>query len=166
MNIDGHRNVLIANMYLEWPNSEKSINAVKVFNHYFPQEYSNTKESNVDADSDPPKGLAHIYEKHPRCEIIDCIICEGGLLVCITCGQGENELEEVCPGSTSKIVTAANITKENNYKWKGAENTLVYKGYNWSVNAYRHEFALITRPDRVWCQVLTKDLNLMEKICN
>ena len=163
MKINEHLDTLLSTLKLRWPRHKTIINALAIVEYYFPKEYY--KWSRTLINKDFPNYLAHKYEKHTDCQIDDCIICDWGLLICTTCNQGENELEVVCSGSISKIVTAANITTENNYKWKGAENTLVYKGYNWSVNAYRHEFALITRPDRVWCQVLTKDLNLMERIC-
>jgi hypothetical protein len=39
--------------------------------------------------------LQHVYHK---CDKDRCFICEGPLLYCVVCGQGEVELTEFCPG--------------------------------------------------------------------
>lgn len=48
------------------------------------------------------------------------------------------------------------------YNWKNQQERLVYLGHNWSGNGYWHQFALVSDPDKVWCEVLTKDLHMLE----
>lgn len=46
-----------------------------------------------------PEKVAHVFEKHENCDIINCMICEGGLAWCTACLRGEGELAESCPGA-------------------------------------------------------------------
>ncbi|MDH1378358.1 hypothetical protein N5J07_02575 [Comamonas aquatica] len=49
------------------------------------------------------------------------------------------------------------------YNWRGQPERLVYLGKNWSGNGYWHQFALIDKPDEVWCEVLDSDLDSFEE---
>jgi hypothetical protein len=40
----------------------------------------------------------HIYDKHENCTITNCMICDGGLALCIVCGGLEGGLPTECPG--------------------------------------------------------------------
>ncbi len=44
----------------------------------------------------------HEYKTHSLCELDNCFICDGGLAVCVVCGQAEAELEDKCPGPREK----------------------------------------------------------------
>lgn len=48
------------------------------------------------------------------------------------------------------------------WNWKGQPEQLVYLGHNFSGNGYWHQFALTDKPDAVWCEVLTDDLQMLE----
>lgn len=48
------------------------------------------------------------------------------------------------------------------YNWRGQPERLVYMGKNWSGNGYWHQFALVDKPDEVWCEVLESDLDSFE----
>jgi hypothetical protein len=52
----------------------------------------------------------------------------------------------------------------NKYKWKCGPEILTYLGYNWSGNGYWHQFALVEKPDEVWCEVLGCDLHMLEEV--
>lgn len=45
------------------------------------------------------------------------------------------------------------------YNWKNQPERLVYLG---RVGAW-HQFALIEKPDVVWCEVLSEDLSMLEE---
>lgn len=48
--------------------------------------------------------MKHIYEKHDDCGPDDiCLICDGGLCVCIICGGAEVELTIDCCGRRMSI---------------------------------------------------------------
>jgi hypothetical protein len=50
------------------------------------------------------------------------------------------------------------------YNWKhNTEPPLVYLGHNWSGNGYWHQFAKIDEPGKVWCEVTTPDLGMIEE---
>ena len=49
------------------------------------------------------------------------------------------------------------------YNWKNQPERLVYLGYNFSGNGYWHQFALVDSPTVVWCEVLDRDLDLIEE---
>ena len=53
--------------------------------------------------------------------------------------------------------------KGNKYKWKGQSDQLVYLGYNHD-GGWWHQFALVSKPDVIWCEVTGKDLELLENI--
>lgn len=55
------------------------------------------------------------------------------------------------------------MVKGGFYNWKCQPERLVYLGYNWSGNGYWHQFALVNKPDEVWCEVLERDLRLLEE---
>lgn len=40
----------------------------------------------------------HAYERHTKCKIDHCMICDGGLAVCTRCGGLEGALLDNCPG--------------------------------------------------------------------
>ena len=49
------------------------------------------------------------------------------------------------------------------YNWKNQPERLIYLGHNFSGNGYWHQFALVSVPDKVWCEVLTHDLRMFEE---
>lgn len=50
------------------------------------------------------------------------------------------------------------------YNWIGQPERLVYLGHNWSSNGYWHQFALVgDKSQKVWCEVLTADLHMIEE---
>lgn len=49
------------------------------------------------------------------------------------------------------------------YNWKNQPERLVYLGKNWSGNGYWHQFALVEKPGKVWCEVLDEDLRSFEQ---
>lgn len=49
------------------------------------------------------------------------------------------------------------------YNWRGQEERLVYLGKDWSGNCYWHQFALTSKPDEVWCEVIAADLEHFEE---
>jgi hypothetical protein len=48
------------------------------------------------------------------------------------------------------------------YNWKGQQERLIYIGYNFSGNGHWHQFAKVEAPEKVWCEVLPKDLSSFE----
>jgi hypothetical protein len=42
--------------------------------------------------------MEHILEKHDKCEIPHCCVCDGGLAICTVCGGAEGTLTEDCCG--------------------------------------------------------------------
>jgi len=52
----------------------------------------------------------------------------------------------------------------NKYKWKCGHEILTYLGHNWSGNGYWHQFALIEKPEEIWCEVLDRDLRLLDEV--
>lgn len=53
------------------------------------------KEAAVAALQNQKDDGGHVWHE---CDDLDCMICNGGLSLCIVCGQGEGSLEDVCPG--------------------------------------------------------------------
>ncbi len=49
------------------------------------------------------------------------------------------------------------------FNFKNQPERLIYLGLNWSGNGYWHQFALAEQPGIVWCEVLTKDLHMLER---
>jgi len=49
------------------------------------------------------------------------------------------------------------------YNWKHQPERLVYLGRNWSGNGYWHQFALVDKPEIIWCEVVTDDLRMFEE---
>lgn len=49
------------------------------------------------------------------------------------------------------------------YNWRYQPERLVYLGYNWSGNGYWHQFALVSAPDKVWCEVQPYELERFEE---
>lgn len=49
------------------------------------------------------------------------------------------------------------------YNWRNQPERLVYLGKNWSGNGYWHQFALTSKPEEVWCEVLDGDLERFEE---
>lgn len=56
-------------------------------------------------------------------------------------------------------MTESDLIVGGKYNWNHQRERLVYLGKSGSW----HQFALVTAPDVVWCEVLTSDLYLMEK---
>ena len=53
------------------------------------------------------------------------------------------------------------------YNWVGQNDQLIYIGDSWSGDAYLHQFVKENSPDEewreVWCEVLTRDLHMLER---
>lgn len=49
------------------------------------------------------------------------------------------------------------------YNFKHQKERLIYLGYNWSGNGYWHQFAKVIEPEKVWAEVIDRDLSMMEK---
>ena len=49
------------------------------------------------------------------------------------------------------------------YNWINQPERLVYLGYNFSGNGYWHQFAKVESPQKVWCEVLSSDLKMIEE---
>jgi len=49
-----------------------------------------------------------------------------------------------------------------NYNFINQEERLIYLGHNFSGNGYWHQFALDDGKGKVWCELLTSDLHLIE----
>lgn len=49
------------------------------------------------------------------------------------------------------------------YNWKGQPERLIYMGRNWSGNGYWHQFALVDKPNKVWCEVQDNELDGFEE---
>lgn len=49
------------------------------------------------------------------------------------------------------------------YNWKNQSERLVYMGHHWSGNGYWHQFSKVNEPGKVWCEVLTSDLHMLEE---
>lgn len=60
-------------------------------------------------------------------------------------------------------LTSNDMKRGGYYNWLGQPERLVYLGYNFSGNGYWHQFALVEKPTKVWCEVLTADLHLLER---
>ena len=58
--------------------------------------------------------------------------------------------------------TEAMIRKGGKYNWKGQAERLVYLGLCEPRNGRWHQFAKVESPGLVWCEVLAKDLHLLE----
>lgn len=48
------------------------------------------------------------------------------------------------------------------YNWRDQPQRLIYLGKNWSGNGYWHQFALVSTPEKVWCEVTDKELEYFE----
>jgi hypothetical protein len=48
-----------------------------------------------------PKPVEHIFETHTDCDKVGCMVCDGGLSICTTCGLIEGSLTTECPGTSS-----------------------------------------------------------------
>ena len=55
-------------------------------------------------------------------------------------------------------MTLTDMKLGGRYNWRGQSERLIYLGRNWSGNGYWHQFALVSKPGRVWCEVLDSDL--------
>lgn len=49
------------------------------------------------------------------------------------------------------------------YNWVYQPERLIYLGYNWSGNGKWHQFALVDKPNEVWCEVQPEDLESFEE---
>ena len=49
------------------------------------------------------------------------------------------------------------------YNWIGQPERLIYLGKNWSGNGYWHQFAQVSEPAEVWCEVLDEDMHQLEE---
>lgn len=51
------------------------------------------------------------------------------------------------------------MLRGDKYNWKNQEERLVYLGKD----GWWHQFALVDEPHKVWCEVLDRDLHMLEK---
>ena len=49
---------------------------------------------------------------------------------------------------------------DGKYNWIGQEERLVYLGYNFSGDAYWHQFAKVDSPTEVWCECQLSDIEV------
>lgn len=49
------------------------------------------------------------------------------------------------------------------YNWKNQPERLVYMGVGTGISFGWHQFALVEKPNKVWCEVLNSDMHLLEK---
>lgn len=59
-------------------------------------------------------------------------------------------------------MTKDEMIKGARYNWVGQPERLTYLGFNWSGNGHWHQFAKVDEPAKVWCEVTTSDLCMME----
>lgn len=69
---------------------------------------------------------------------------------------------------TSVVQEVKPLTRESmklggKYNWKNQKERLVYLGHNGSGNGYWHQFALVESPYKIWCEVLSHDLHMLEE---
>jgi hypothetical protein len=67
-----------------------------------------------------PVGLKHSFEVHSQCEIHNCMICDGGICHCLTCGGAEIDLSTDCVGrrlTEKERIGIANGDDYKNGKW-------------------------------------------------
>lgn len=50
------------------------------------------------------------------------------------------------------------------YKFKYSPEILVYIGKNWSGNGYWHQFEKVDNRGTVWCELLDRDLAMIELV--
>lgn len=60
-------------------------------------------------------------------------------------------------------LTPATMKMHGRYNWKHQPERLVYIGRNWSGNGYWHQFELVNKPGKVWCEVVDADLPALEE---
>jgi len=51
----------------------------------------------------------------------------------------------------------------NRYNWKSQPERLIYLGMGKGGSFGWHQFALVDKPEVVWCEVLTEDLHMIEE---
>ena len=50
------------------------------------------------------------------------------------------------------------------YNWKHSPERLIYLGeFYWTGNSFWHQFALVSEPEKVWCEVRSSDLHMFEE---
>lgn len=65
--------------------------------------------------------------------------------------------------NTTKQLTRESMKVSGRYNWINQPERLVYLGRNWSGNGYWHQFEEVGKPGAVWCEVLDKDLHMLEE---
>jgi hypothetical protein len=61
------------------------------------------------------------------------------------------------------MVNEDNIEVGGRYNWKYQPERLIYLGTNFDMSGVWHQFALVEKPNRVWCEVKGSDLHAIEK---
>lgn len=64
---------------------------------------------------------------------------------------------------SAPILTRSAMKIGGHYNWIGQPNRLIYLGRNWSGNGYWHQFEEVGKPGIIWCEVLDKDLRMLEE---
>ena len=60
-------------------------------------------------------------------------------------------------------LTVKDLVVGEKYKWKYQSERLIYMGVGSGGSRGWHQFALVTSPYTVWCEVLPSDIGLLEK---
>lgn len=60
------------------------------------------------------------------------------------------------------MLTKESLKKGGRYNWKGQPERLVYLGVLGTFGKW-HQFAKVESPNKVWCEVLSSDLHLLEE---
>lgn len=63
----------------------------------------------------------------------------------------------------SARVTGATLKHGGKYNWKGQPERLVYLGREPYPDGYWYQFALVGKPNKVWCEVRERDLDHFEE---
>lgn len=62
------------------------------------------------------------------------------------------------------MLTASSVLeKGSRYNWIGQKERLIYLGRSRNGLGYWHQFALVEKPDKVWCEVIPADLCMLEE---
>jgi len=64
--------------------------------------------------------------------------------------------------SDNNVLNGSNILIGRKYNWKNQKERLIYVGKERS-NGVWYQFALVSKPDIVWCEVRESDLEIFEE---
>ena len=61
------------------------------------------------------------------------------------------------------MLKPSSLVKGNNYNWIGQPERLVYVGRTFCQREFWYQFALVDKPEEVWCEVLQSQLDQFEE---